>query len=59
MKTKFKDFLKENYNNKVYRGVGNTINYTYNGSDDGMGIFYTDNIIMAKWFAGLIELALF
>lgn len=39
----------------VYRGIGDKVNYTYGGSDNGMGTFYTDNIIMAKWFAGLIE----
>lgn len=41
---------------KVYRGIGNKINATYNGiSDDGMGVFWTDNLTMAKWFAGLID----
>lgn len=42
--------------NKVYRGIGDRINKTYGGvSDDGMGIFWTDNLTMAKWFAGLID----
>lgn len=41
--------------NKVYRGIGKVINKTYGGSDDGMGTFWTDNLTMAKWFAGLIE----
>lgn len=55
--TKIKNYIYENKNIdlKAYRGVGNRVNYTYNGSDEGMGIFYTDNLIMAKWFAGLIE----
>jgi hypothetical protein len=39
----------------VYRGIGDRINATYNGSDDGMGTFWTDNLTMAKWFAGLID----
>ena len=42
---------------KVYRGVGSRINATYGKgpSDDGMGVFWVDNLTMAKWFAGLIE----
>lgn len=58
--TNIYDYILENQNikNKIkaYRGIGNQINSTYGGvSDDGIGIFWTDNIIMAKWFAGLIE----
>ncbi len=39
---------------KVFRGVGGeNVNATYGGiSDDGMGIFYTDNKRMANQFAG-------
>ena len=58
IKTTIKEFLNENQNGfteTVYRGIGKRINYTYNGTDDGMGIFWTDNLTMAKWFAGLIE----
>lgn len=40
---------------KVYRGIGDRINATYGGSDEGMGTFWTDNLTMAKWFAGLID----
>jgi hypothetical protein len=41
---------------KVYRGVGERVNETYGGrTDEGLGVFYTDNKTMAKWFAGLIE----
>lgn len=40
----------------VYRGVGGKINATYgNSSDEGMGVFWTDNLTMAKWFADLID----
>lgn len=42
-------------NIKAYRGVGKNINRTYNGSDDGIGVFWTNNLTMAKWFAGLID----
>ena len=40
---------------KVFRGINKSgnVNATYNGNDDGMGTFYTDNETMAKWFAGL------
>lgn len=40
---------------KLYRGVdSNQINETYGGvSDDGIGVFYTDNKLMAECFAGL------
>ena len=40
---------------QAYRGIGKRINATYGGNDDGIGIFWTDNMTMAKWFAGLIE----
>ena len=47
--------LENKYN--VIKGINKTnINYTYGGvSDDGIGNFYTDNLIMSKYFAGLIE----
>lgn len=33
-----------------------TKNDTYNTiSDNGIGVFFTDNLIMAKWFAGLVD----
>ena len=38
----------------VYRGIG-PVNATYGGSDKDMGVFWTDNYIMASWFAGLVE----
>jgi hypothetical protein len=38
---------------KVYRGIGTEKNKTYGGTDDGMGKFYTDNVTMAEWFAGI------
>jgi len=48
--------LNENVNiGKAYRGIGKNTNKTYGGNDDGIGIFWTDNLIMAKWFAGLID----
>lgn len=53
-----KTILKEEFENYtiVYRGIGDRINATYGkGSDDGMGVFWTDNLTMAKWFAGLID----
>jgi len=44
---------------KCYRGIvgknSKRVNATYNGSDDGIGTFWTDNLTMAKWFAGLID----
>lgn len=46
------DFINEDH---VYRGVGENINATYGGSDEGMGIFWTDSKIMSQWFAGLID----
>jgi len=52
----FKTYLlNESYS--VYKGINNTAtNFVYGGiSDDNIGEFYTDNIIMAKWFAGLTE----
>lgn len=52
------EFLNEQYSTKIkaYRGVGGeSLNATYGGSDDGMGVFYTNNLTMAKWFAGLID----
>jgi hypothetical protein len=49
-------FVESNRVIKVYRGVGSIINATYGGiSDDGLGVFWTDNLIMAKWFAGMVE----
>lgn len=33
-------------------------NQTYGGDDEldnGLGIFFTDNLTMAKWFAGMVE----
>lgn len=61
MKNLIKKILLE-YNTKSievigYRGVGDAVNATYGPgiSDDGMGVFWTDNLTMAKWFAGLIE----
>jgi hypothetical protein len=52
----YKMFVESNSGIKVYRGIGSKINTTYGGvSDDGLGVFWTDNIIMAKWFAGMIE----
>jgi len=53
IKTKLKDFLTNDI--KAYRGIGNTINKTYGGSDDNIGTFWTNNLTMAKWFAGLID----
>lgn len=57
MHTKYSDFLNENvFSKKIYRGVGERINVMYgDGTDEGMGIFWTDNLIMAKWFAGMID----
>lgn len=52
----YKMFVESNSGIRVYRGIGSKINTTYGGvSDDGLGVFWTDNIIMAKWFAGMIE----
>jgi hypothetical protein len=52
----FEDFNKKFIFN-TYRGINHTdINSTYGGiNDDGMGQFSTDNLTMAKWFAGLTE----
>ena len=53
-----REYLNEQYNFKnikAYRGVGKNINKTYGGNDDGIGVFWTDNLTMAKWFAGLID----
>jgi len=58
-----------NSNNVVYHGttrkftsfkINSEISTnTYGGTtDQALGIFFTDNIIMAKWFAGLIEYSL-
>ena len=57
MKIKLYEEFSNNYQFKTYRGINNTnINYTYGDvNDDGMGEFSTDSLIMAKWFAGLIE----
>jgi hypothetical protein len=58
LRTRIKTILKEEFENYtiVYRGIGDRINATYGkGSDDGMGVFWTDNLTMAKWFAGLID----
>ena len=56
MITSIRHFISERVYD-VVKGVNNTqINYTYGGvSDDGIGEFYTDNMTMAKWFAGLLE----
>jgi hypothetical protein len=56
--TTIREYLNENYhfnNLKAYRGIGKNINKTYGGNDDGIGVFWTDNLTMAKWFAGLID----
>lgn len=56
--TTIREYLNEQYNFKnikAYRGVGKNINKTYGGNDDGIGVFWTDNLTMAKWFAGLID----
>ena len=56
--TTIREYLNENNNMKnikAYRGIGNRINATYGGNDDGIGIFWTNNLTMAKWFAGLID----
>ena len=58
LRTRIKTILKEEFENTttVYRGIGDRINTTYGKvSDDGMGVFWTDNLTMAKWFAGLID----
>lgn len=58
LRTRIKTILKEEFENSttVYRGIGDRINATYGKvSDDGMGVFWTDNLTMAKWFAGLID----
>jgi hypothetical protein len=58
LRTRIKTILKEEFENTttVYRGIGDRINATYGKvSDDGMGVFWTDNENMAKWFAGLID----
>ena len=58
LRIRIKTILKEEFENYtiVYRGIGDRINATYGkGSDDGMGVFWTDNLTMAKWFAGLID----
>lgn len=57
IKTTITEFLNEhkNISIKAYRGIGNKTNFTYGGNDDGIGTFYTDNLTMAKWFAGMIE----
>jgi hypothetical protein len=58
IKTTIREYLNENYhfnNLKAYRGIGKNINKTYGGNDDGIGVFWTDNLTMAKWFAGLID----
>lgn len=49
-------FVLEKNSMKVYRGIGPNINATYGGvSDAGMGVFWTDNLTIAKWFGGMIE----
>lgn len=56
--TTVRKYLNEQYefkNIKAYRGVGKNINRTYNGTDEGIGVFWTNNLTMAKWFAGLID----
>jgi hypothetical protein len=58
LRIRIKTILKEEFENYtiVYRGIGDRINATYGKvSDDGMGVFWTDNLTMAKWFAGLID----
>ena len=58
LRIRIKTILKEEFENytTVYRGIGDRINATYGKvSDDGMGVFWTDNLTMAKWFAGLID----
>jgi len=58
LRIRIKTILKEEFENSttVYRGIGDRINATYGKvSDDGMGVFWTDNLTMAKWFAGLID----
>ena len=57
IQTKIIDFLNENNSSKkVYRGIGDRVNIMYgDGTDEGMGVFWTDNLIMAKWFAGMVD----
>lgn len=44
------------FKGRVFRGVGERVNVTYGGrTDEGLGDFYTDNKIMAGWFAGTME----
>lgn len=48
--------FKEIFNIQTYRGINDHItNSTYNGSDNGLGVFSTDNLTMAKWFANMVE----
>jgi len=52
--TTIREYLNENYhfkNLKAPGGIGKNINKTYGGNDDGIGVFWTDNLTMAKWFA--------
>jgi len=44
-KNKFSEF-------KLNHKVSNPV---YNSEDYGLGLFFTDSVIMAKWFAGCIE----
>ena len=52
---KVKNYKSSTTEVKVFRGVGKNINATYGGSDKGIGVFWTDNLTMANWFAGLID----
>jgi hypothetical protein len=65
---KYKNYLLENNTNKIYYHgtnsdftefkLGQEINtnlYNSDIEDQGLGIFFTDNLEMANYFAGLIE----
>lgn len=60
--------INENINNNIlYHGSKNKFNkftidkeinnptYNLNNLDHGLGVFLTDNLTMAKWFAGIID----
>lgn len=61
MEQAYQEYLNESLNINqeltVYRGINRThTNATYGGvSDDGLGRFWTDNKVMASWFAGIFD----
>jgi hypothetical protein len=57
MITTLKEWKQFKLNEKQYNVFHNISNYVYGTevTDNGLGVFFTDNKIMAGWFAGITE----